>query len=295
MPQYNVLITGAGTGFGREVAFRLAEKGCKVIAAVEIVAQVAEIQREAEKRNVAQNISVQKMDVTVQADRDRAAAWDIDLLLNNAGVSEGGCTVDIPEKNLRHQFEVNVLGPILLTQLVARNMVKKGKGRIVFMSSVAGLTTDPFTGAYSASKHAVEAFADALNSELKEFGIDIATVNPGPFLTGFNDRMFETWKYWEDDPSKRLYDYAKLAFPHKQMDPEEVYEVTVSTLLGESKQYRNIVPKASQASIRQQMDEVWERQQHFGDKTRPALIQAAYDLKPGTPKDAAAAKAAIKP
>jgi short-subunit dehydrogenase len=61
--------------------------------------------------------------------------------------------VDIPEKNLRHQFEVNVLGPILLTQLVARNMVKKGKGRIVFMSSVAGLTTDPFTGAYSASKH----------------------------------------------------------------------------------------------------------------------------------------------
>lgn len=83
------------------------------------------------------------------------------------------------------------------------------------MSSVAGLTVDPFTGAYSASKHAIEAFAIALDKELKYFGIQIATINPGPFLTGFNDRMFETWKSWRDTPEDRVFDYSQLAFPHE--------------------------------------------------------------------------------
>jgi len=72
---------------------------------------------------------------------------------------------------------------------------------------------NPFTGIYSASKHAVEALVETMSLELQEFGIEVATVNPGPFLTGFNDRGFETWKSWEDDPAQRLFDYSKLAFP----------------------------------------------------------------------------------
>jgi NAD(P)-dependent dehydrogenase (short-subunit alcohol dehydrogenase family) len=71
----------------------------------------------------------------------------------------------------------------------------------------------PFTGLYSASKHAVEAIAETMAYELQEYNIEVATVNPGPFLTGFNDRMFQTWESWEDDPSRRLFDYSKLAFP----------------------------------------------------------------------------------
>ena len=68
-----------------------------------------------------------------------------------------------------------------------------------------GLNTNPFTGIYSTSKHAVEASAETMSLELQEFGIEVATVNPGPFLTGFNDRGFETWKSWEDDSSQRLF------------------------------------------------------------------------------------------
>jgi len=63
----------------------------------------------------------------------------------------------------------------------------------------------------------VEAIAETMSLELQEFGIEVATINPGPFLTGFNDRGFETWRNWEDEPSERLFDYAKLAFPRAQV------------------------------------------------------------------------------
>lgn len=276
-----ILVTGAGTGFGKEVALRLAAKGADVIAGVEIVAQVQALTEMARARGV--DLRVEKLDVTNDADRRRAWGWDIDVLLNNAGISEGGSLVDIPETNLRRQFEVNVIGPLLLTQGIARQMAEKRSGRIVFVSSVAGLTVDPFAGAYSASKHAIEAFADALSKELAEFSVEVATVNPGPFLTGFNDRMFETWKTWEDDPSERLFDYKKLAFPHEQYDPEPVFETTVAVCLGETKTYRNVEPKEIIDEQRKQLDAIWARKTTDGLGKRQELVQKAYDIAPETP------------
>jgi len=70
-------------------------------------------------------------------------------------------------------------------------------------------------------------------NELQEFNIEVATVNPGPFLTGFNDRMFQTWQSWEDDGSDRLFDYSKLAFPRAQFDPEPVYATMTAVAAGE--------------------------------------------------------------
>ena len=112
----------------------------------------------------------------------------------------------------------NVIGPIALTQLLAKHMLDQQHGRIVFMSSVAGLTVDPFSGAYSASIHAIEVFSEALYKETRTMGIDILTINPGPFLTGFNDRMFEAYTSWRD--TKNHFDYSQLNFPHEQYDPE---------------------------------------------------------------------------
>jgi len=198
-----VLITGAGTGFGHEAAMRLAEKGFDVTATVEIWAQVQTLKRQVAARSI--SLKVEKLDVTNEGDRKKALAWDVEILVNNAGVLEGGSVLDIPGANMRHQFEVNVIGPLLLTQGIAKQMVKRGKGRIVWVSSREGLNTNPFTGIYSTSKHAVEASAETMSLELQEFGIEVATVNPGPFLTGFNDRGFETWKSWEDDSSQRLF------------------------------------------------------------------------------------------
>jgi NAD(P)-dependent dehydrogenase (short-subunit alcohol dehydrogenase family) len=276
-----VLITGAGTGFGHEAAMRLAEKGFDVIATVEIWAQVQTLKRQAKERGV--TLRVEKLDVTDDGDRRKALGWGIEILVNNAGVLEGGSVVDIPGENMRNQFEVNVTGPLLLTQGIAKQMVKRGKGRIVWVSSREGLNTNPFTGIYSASKHAIEAIAETMSFELQEFGVEVATVNPGPFLTGFNDRGFETWKSWEDDPAQRLYDYSKLAFPRAQFDPEAVYVSLTAVAAGEVDTYRNLEPKSMLEETKKLIEAPWNKKIRDGLGTRPPSLQRSFEMKPETP------------
>ncbi|MEV0570592.1 SDR family oxidoreductase [Dactylosporangium sp. NPDC050588] len=276
-----VLVTGAGTGFGHEVAMRLAGKGFDVIAAVEIWAQVQTLKWQAAQRGV--QLQVEKLDVTDEGDRRKALSWDVEILVNNAGVGEGGSTVDIPAGNIRHQFEVNLFGPLLLTQGIAKQMVKRGEGRIVWVSSREGLNVNPFTGLYSASKHAIEAIAESMADELREFGIEVATVNPGPFLTGFNDRMFQTWKGWEDEASERLFDYSRLAFPRAQFDPEPVYNTLTAVAAGEVDSYRNLEPASMIEETKSLIEAPWQRQVRDGLGTRPANLQASFDMEPETP------------
>ncbi|WP_280829489.1 SDR family oxidoreductase [Mycobacterium sp. OTB74] len=275
------MITGAGTGFGHEVAMRLAEKDFHVIAAVEIYAQVQTLKREAAERGVA--LQVEKLDVTNDGDRRKALGWDVEILVNNAGMGEGGSVLDIPAANIRHQWEVNVTGPLLLTQGIAKQMVKRGRGRIVWVSSREGLNVNPFTGIYAASKHAVEAIAETMKLELQEFGIEVATVNPGPFLTGFNDRMFQTHESWEDDPAERLFDYAELAFPRAQFDPEEVYATMTAVAAGEVDTYRNLVPKSMIEETKSLIDAPWHKRTTDGLGNRPDQIQHSFDMEPETP------------
>jgi NAD(P)-dependent dehydrogenase (short-subunit alcohol dehydrogenase family) len=276
-----VLITGSGTGFGHEVAMRLAEKGFDVIAAVEIYAQVQTLKRQAAARKV--TLQVEKLDVTDAGDRRKALEWNVEILVNNAGILEGGSVLDIPAVNMRREFEVNVIGPLLLTQGIAKQMVKRGEGRIVWVSSREGLNTNPFTGIYSASKHAVEAIAETMSLELQEFGIEVATVNPGPFLTGFNDRGFETWRSWEEDASERLFDYAKLAFPRAQFDPEPVYTTMTAVAAGEIDSYRNLEPKSMLAETKALIESPWTKKVRDGLGTRPPSLQKSFEMKPETP------------
>jgi NAD(P)-dependent dehydrogenase (short-subunit alcohol dehydrogenase family) len=276
-----VLITGAGTGFGHEVAMRLAENGFDVVAAVEIYAQVQTLKRQAAARDV--TLQVEKLDVTDAGDRRKALEWNVEILVNNAGILEGGSVLDIPAVNMRREFEVNVIGPLLLTQGIAKQMVKRGEGRIVWVSSREGLNTNPFTGIYSASKHAVEAIAETMSLELQEFGIEVATVNPGPFLTGFNDRGFETWRSWEDDASERLFDYSKLAFPRAQFDPEPVYATMTAVAAGEVDTYRNLEPKSMLDETKRLIEAPWTKKVRDGLGTRPPSLQKSFEMKPETP------------
>ncbi|MFH8468140.1 SDR family oxidoreductase [Streptomyces sp. NPDC017991] len=276
-----VLITGCGTGFGQEAAMRLAEKGFDVIASVEIYAQVQTLKRQAAERGV--SLQVEKLDVTDEGDRRKALAWGVEILVNNAGVGEGGSTVDVPASNIRRQFEVNVTGPLLLTQGIAKQMAKRGAGRIVWVSSREGINVNPFTGIYAASKHAVEAIAESMADELQEFGVEVATVNPGPFLTGFNDRMFQTWESWEDEPSDRLFDYSELAFPRAQFDPEPVYATLTAVAAGEVDTYRNLEPKSMIEETKSLINAPWDRKIKENLGKRPPKLQASFDMEPETP------------
>lgn len=273
-----VLITGAGTGFGNEAAMRLAEKGFDVIAGVEIYPEVEILENQAKQRGV--TLKIEKLDVTNEGDRRKALGWNVEILVNNAGMLEGGAVIDIPGENMRHEFEVNVIGPLLLTQGITKQMIKRGQGRVVWVSSREGINVNPFTGIYSASKHAIEAIAQTMTVELQEFNIEVATVNPGPFLTGFNDRGFDTWKSWIDQPAERLFDYSKLAFPRAQFDPEPVYATLTAVAAGESPMFRNLEPKSMIKETKDNIDNVWSQKIKDGLGTRHKQVQQCYDMEP---------------
>ena len=279
-----ILITGAGSGFGEGIAFKLAElTDLRVIATTENYAQIFRLEQKAKELKLS-NIFFEKLDVTLSDDREKVLEWDVDILLNNAGVSEGGSVLDIPVSAIERQFQTNVVGPVALTQIAARGMIKRKSGRIIFMSSVAGLTVDPFSGAYSASKHAVEAFAEALYKETRPFNIDVITINPGPFLTGFNDRMFETYRGWGTAVASRIFDYPELNFPHEQYDPQIVINETVKIILDENPKYRNVLPKSIEGEQRKQLDSIWNRQAKDGIGQENNLVITAKKILKETPK-----------
>lgn len=283
MAAEKILITGAGTGFGRLFAFELAKMGKNVIASTETSSQVSALENESEEKGL--SLKIEKLDVTDQKDREKAWSWDIDILVNNAAIKEGGSLVDIPEDNLRRQFDVNVIGPTLLTQGFARKMAKKNKGRIIFVSSVSGIMVNPFSGPYSASKFAIEAITDTLSQELQEFNVEVATINPGPYLTGFNDREMEGWKSWQDDPTKRIFEYEHVAFPLEQLDPKEIVTPGIKVILGETKSYRNIIPEEMVEQLKEQQQYTWEKKTDENLGKRHETVQKAYDLKPRTKSD----------
>jgi NAD(P)-dependent dehydrogenase (short-subunit alcohol dehydrogenase family) len=275
-----ILITGAGSGLNNGAALELAERGYDVIACVEIYPQMRALELQARERGV--KLRIEKIDVTKEGDRQRAMSWEVDVLVNGAGIIEGGAIVDVPGENMRRQFEVNVIGPVLLTQGIARKMIQRRSGKIIFMSSVVGILSGPFVGIYGASKHALEAIAETMSMELQEFGVQVAVINPGPFLTGFNDAGFLAPKDWADDPSKRVFDYDKLAFPFEQFEPQLAFSSIVDVITGESPLFRNVITPDLSEAVRKQSLQVWTRKSGDGLGTRSELVQMSYDLKPET-------------
>jgi hypothetical protein len=274
------MITGAGSGLNNGAALELAKRGCDVIACVEIYPQARSLEIQAKALGV--DLRIEKIDVTKEGDRRRAASWDVDVLVNGAGIIEGGAVVDIPPENVRRQFEVNVFGPLQLTQGIARKMIARRRGRIIFMSSVVGILSGPFVGAYGASKHAIEAIAETMAMELQEFGVEVAVINPGPYLTGFNDAGFLAPKDWDDEGTKRVFDYDKLSFPFEQFEPPAAFDSIVDVITGKSKLFRNVVAPEFAEGVRQQSLQVWNRKTTDGLGTRSPLVQRSYDLKPET-------------
>ena len=127
-----VMITGSGSGFGKGASLALAERGHRVIATTETEAQAAELRVEAPQ------LTVEKLDIT-SSDVGKAAEWDIDVLINNAGAGQTGPMADVPLDRVRHLFEVNVFGTLAVTQQVLPRMVAKGAGRVIIVSSIAGV------------------------------------------------------------------------------------------------------------------------------------------------------------
>ncbi len=185
-----VLITGAGSGFGKATSIALAARGHKVIATTETQAQADALRAEAPQ------LEVVKLDITSPSDVASASKFDVDVLINNAGAGQTGPMADVPIARVRYLFEVNVFGTLAITQALLPKMAARSKGRVIIVSSVAGVLPGPSFGPYAMTKHALEAMGKSMRAELAPAGIDVTLINPGPYNTGFNDRMAASMWEW---------------------------------------------------------------------------------------------------
>lgn len=235
-----VMITGAGSGFGKLAALALAERGHDVIATTETDEQADALRVEAP------GLTVERIDITSD-DVARVSRWDLDVLVNNAGAGQTGPMADVPIDRVRRLFEVNVFGTLAVTQHVVKSMIAKGAGRIIIVSSIAGVLSAPTFGPYSMTKHALEAMGKAMRAELASSGIDVTLLNPGPYRTGFNDRMAESMWEWFDESSANssatdLFRSVGELVTSGQMDPAEVAARMVELVEAETTTENNFVP-----------------------------------------------------
>ena len=240
MATKTVLITGAGSGFGKGASLALATRGHSVIATTETDAQAKELAAEAPQ------LTVEKLDIT-SSDVDKAHDWDIDVLINNAGAGQTGPIADVPLDRVRHLFDVNVFGTLAMTQAVLPRLIAKGSGRIIIVSSIAGVMSGPAFGPYSMTKHALEAMGKAARAELAPQGIDVTLINPGPYLTGFNDRMADSmWEWFGagslNAPATPMFEMIRDLVTGNQMDPAEVVTRLVELTEAETTTENNFVP-----------------------------------------------------
>lgn len=170
-----VLVTGAGRGIGRAITTRLARNGWRVYAGVRTADAAASLLAESDA------IIPLVLDVTVPEDVDALAEVlpeQLDALVNNVGIAVPGPVESLDRQDMHRQFDVNVVGPLAVTREVLPRL-RRTRGRLVFISSLNGLVSFPFTGLYNASKFAVEAVADCLRVELGPFGVQVALIEPG--------------------------------------------------------------------------------------------------------------------
>jgi NAD(P)-dependent dehydrogenase (short-subunit alcohol dehydrogenase family) len=191
----------------------LAERGYRVFGAgrsaekrakLDVLAREKRLPLETLEMDVCDDRSVQKAVSSVQ---QKSGA--IDVLINNAGLVYVGAVEDLRMEDWRRQFETNFFGVIRVTQAVLPQMRERRKGRILMMSSVSGLVTPPTQGAYSASKHAIEALSNALRHELYPFGIHTILIQPGYIVTNIQSTAMDLAQTYQEKfktgPYARIY------------------------------------------------------------------------------------------
>ena len=184
-----VLVTGASTGIGRATALRLADRGWRVLAGVR-----REQDGEGLREAAAGQLEPLILDVTDAgqiAAAAEAAGDEVAGLVNNAGISVPGPVEFIPLDDFRRQLEVNLVAQVAVTQALMPSIRRAG-GRIVFTGSIGARMPSPFLSAYGASKAGIAALAASLRQELRPWGIEVATVEPGAIAT-------EIWRRGADE------------------------------------------------------------------------------------------------
>ena len=232
----SVLITGCSSGFGKLTALVFARHGHTVFATMRDTAKAGPMAAMADEEGL--DVRVLALDVTdtasvdaAVAEAEDAAGGGLDVVVNNAGVELRGPIEACSDEELFAQFDTNVFGVVRVVRAVLPAMRARRSGVIVNVSSIAGLVARPFGGAYSASKHALEALSEALHHEVRAFGIRVAVVEPGQFETELLANATIAAAFGPDSPYRDASDRFDVAVrglvPDGKPAPAEVVADTI--------------------------------------------------------------------
>ncbi len=233
----NVIITGSSNGFGLKAAKDFADKGYQVFATMRNP-NGKNAAAKAELESHSPHIKVVDMDVTSNASVKQAIdnilvqVGSIDILINNAGIMYLGITEAFGVEQAHQQMETNYYGAIRTMQAVLPSMRKSGAGLIINTSSLVGRMSPPFFGTYTATKHALEGYSQALRYEVSHFGVDIVIVEPGPFGTGLlasgqipaHSEVLESYGELAGVPSAMGQNFAQMLQNEGAPDPQWVVD-----------------------------------------------------------------------
>lgn len=259
-----VLVTGASTGIGRKITERLAAEGYFVYAGARKDKDLAEL-------DAIDNVQSVRLDVT-RAEDIAAAVETITQggrglygLVNNAGVAVVGPLIETSEEDFHYLMDVNLYGPYRITKAFAP-LIIADKGRITTISSISGILSSPNLGVYSMSKHAMEAFGDALGGELAPLGVQVSLIEPG----NFNSEIGQT-------AARRKGVDSPAADRSKYPEPDAVAEAALHALSDENPRHRYmVVPEQKEAewTIKKAIQELVQLNQgHAYSYDRAALIE----------------------
>ena len=203
------VVTGASSGIGLELARQFAQHGFDVLICAEddgITAAAAQLQAPGVAVTAVQADLATPAGVQVLTDAIGAAGRPVDALAINAGIGNGGSFLDIPLADELRLINTNIVSGVQLAKWALPGMVARGQGRVLFTASVASTMPGPFYATYAASKAFVLSFAEALRYELKDSGVTVTALMPGPTDTEFFDRadMHDTpaGQGSKDDPAE---------------------------------------------------------------------------------------------
>ncbi len=281
--QKAIVVTGASSGIGRKVTERLAANGFFVYAG-------ARAQKDLDELSAIKNVQGVRLDVTSAADIAAAVALvgkagrGLYGVVNNAGVVVVAPMIEVEEKDLDFIFQVNMYGPYRITKAFAP-MLLESKGRVVNISSLNGIVASPMIGAYSMSKHAMEAYGDALAGELGRFGVRVSLIEPGNYGTEIGRNLLARMDTGIVKGSRFETQMRATINSMRQFEnnppPDDVADAVLDALSSENPKMRYlVVPVANQGAIaiRKLMDEIVQlNSDHKFSYSRDTLVKMLDD------------------
>ena len=252
--QQAVLVTGASTGIGRKMTELLASKGYFVYAGA---------RKEQDLKDLATipNVQPLKLDVTSKADIAAAVATvekagrGLYGVVNNAGVAVVGPLIETEDADLNFVFDVNVLGPQRVTKAFSKLLIAS-KGRVVTTGSISGILAGPLLGVYAMSKHAVEAYTDALAAEMSRVGVKVSVIEPGNYQSEMGKNVVRQMKERGQKVEGSMFEKElkgllnSVSAESRDPQPDDVAEAALHALFDPNPKVRYlVVPTQQQAAI----------------------------------------------